>query len=335
MRLGLSASWRPADWLAFVGEIRSEDFEHPSAYAAYVRVRPWRSRAFDIQAGRIPPTFGAFGRHAYGTDNPVIGYPLAYQYLTSLRTDAVPATADDLLAMRARGWKSSFPVGSQTPGPGVPLVTAFQWDTGVQVRWKQGPIRADERSHERHAVEPETARRQRRETDRRARRRSHRRWDGSWASPGARGAWLAREIPQPNGAPLQRALGADAGILARPLDRAQRGRLEPVVVSRPARAVQRRDCRRAWHVGRRALPHHAARVPRGPRRSVGVHAVARKRAAGPRAAMGRPRYANRSRVSACTCSAISCCGRWRRATGVTAGRVHDRTFVSAQFAYWF
>ena len=26
---------------------------------------------------------------------------------------------------------------------------------------------------------------------------------------GARGAWLAREIPQPNGAPLQRALGAD------------------------------------------------------------------------------------------------------------------------------
>ena len=90
MRLGLSASWRPSEWLAFVGEIRSEDFEQPSAYAAYVRVRPWRNHAFDIQAGRIPPTFGAFGRHAYGTDNPVIGYPLAYQYLTSLRTDADP-----------------------------------------------------------------------------------------------------------------------------------------------------------------------------------------------------------------------------------------------------
>ena len=105
------------------------------AYAAYVRVRPWRRHRFDIQAGRIPPTFGAFGRRAYSTDNPLIGYPLAYQYLTSLRPDAIPATADDLLRMRARGWRSSFPVGSQTPGPGVPLVTAFRWDTG-----RAGPL---------------------------------------------------------------------------------------------------------------------------------------------------------------------------------------------------
>src|SRR5688500_19564719 len=42
MRLGVTAAWRPAEWLAFVGELRSEDFQQPSAYAAYVRVRPWR-----------------------------------------------------------------------------------------------------------------------------------------------------------------------------------------------------------------------------------------------------------------------------------------------------
>ncbi len=130
-------------------------------------MRPWRRHALDIQAGRIPPTFGAFSRHTYGTDNPVIGYPLAYQYLTSLRTDAVPGTADDLLGMRARGWRSSFPVGSETPGPGVPLITAFRWDTGVQVRWKHGPIEVIERHHERHAVEPAAARRQQRQADRR------------------------------------------------------------------------------------------------------------------------------------------------------------------------
>ena len=35
---------------------------------------------------------------------------------------------------RAAG-ASSYPVGSQTPGPGVPLVTAFRWDTGVQAHW--------------------------------------------------------------------------------------------------------------------------------------------------------------------------------------------------------
>jgi hypothetical protein len=98
-------------------------------------VRPWPGHRFDIQAGRIPPTFGAFGRRAYGGDNPFIGYPLGYQYLTSLRPDAVPATAEDLLRMRARGWLSSFPVGSATADAGVPLVNAFRWDTGVQARW--------------------------------------------------------------------------------------------------------------------------------------------------------------------------------------------------------
>jgi len=34
---------------------------------------------------------GAFARQAYGRDNLVIGTPLAYQYLTSLRPDALPA----------------------------------------------------------------------------------------------------------------------------------------------------------------------------------------------------------------------------------------------------
>ena len=107
-----------------------------------------------IDVGRIPPTFGAFGRHAYTTDNPVIGYPLAYQYLTSLRTDAVPAVADDLLRMRARGWRSSFPIGEQAPGPGVPLISGFRFDTGVQVGWQGGPLQVDGRGHPGHAVEP-------------------------------------------------------------------------------------------------------------------------------------------------------------------------------------
>jgi hypothetical protein len=98
-----------------------------------VRVRPWRNRRFDVQVGRIPPTFGSFTRHAYGNDNPVIGYPLAYQYLTSLRPDAMPATADELLRMRGRGWLSAFSVGNPELKHGLPLVTAFSWDTGVQV----------------------------------------------------------------------------------------------------------------------------------------------------------------------------------------------------------
>jgi hypothetical protein len=139
-RLSLSAAWRPVDRLALVADVRSEDLDDVRAYAAYVRVRPWRSRAFDVQAGRIPPVFGAFGRRAYTTDNPVVGYPLAYQYLTSLRPDAIPATVDDLLRMRARGWQASYPVGAQGGATGLPLVSAFRWDTGVQARWREGIV---------------------------------------------------------------------------------------------------------------------------------------------------------------------------------------------------
>jgi hypothetical protein len=137
-RVGISGMYHPASWLSFVGEFRSEDLEQPTVYACYVRLRPWRDRQFDIQAGRIPPAFGAFGRRQYETGNPVIGYPLAYQYLTSLRTDAIPATADDLLRMRARGWRSSYPIGDPLPGPGVALISGFQWDTGVEASWRVG-----------------------------------------------------------------------------------------------------------------------------------------------------------------------------------------------------
>ncbi len=134
-RVALGASWRPMSRLAVIGEIRSEDFGQVRPYAAYVRIRPWNGHPFDIQVGRIPPSFGAFGRRSYSTDNPLIGYPLAYQYLTSLRPDAVPATPVDLLFMRGRGWRPSYPVGSQAITPGVPLISAFRWDTGVQAHW--------------------------------------------------------------------------------------------------------------------------------------------------------------------------------------------------------
>jgi hypothetical protein len=42
--------------------------------------------------------------------------------------------------MRGRGWLSSFSVGNLAPARGVPLATAFRWDTGVQVHsgWAWG-----------------------------------------------------------------------------------------------------------------------------------------------------------------------------------------------------
>ena len=141
-RAGLSAEWRALERVNFVAEVRSEDLDAVRAYAAYVRVRPWRSVAFDVQAGRIPPAFGSFGRRAYTSDNPLIGYPLAHQYLTSLRADAIPNTVDDLLIMRGRGWEVTYPAGSPAPAPGLPILSAFRWDTGVQAHWRGARIEA-------------------------------------------------------------------------------------------------------------------------------------------------------------------------------------------------
>ena len=133
-RVSLSGMWTPAPRIALLGELRSEDAQRVIPYALYVRLRPIAGRALFVQAGRIPPVFGAFGRRVYGgaDANPLIGYPLAYQYLTTVRPDAIPASADDLLAMRARGWRASFPVGARDAAPGVPLMSAYQWDTGVE-----------------------------------------------------------------------------------------------------------------------------------------------------------------------------------------------------------
>ena len=133
-RLAVNADVRITDRVSVLTEIRSENGDAVKPYALYVRVRPWRDRPVDVQAGRIPPTFGAFARREYGPGNPLIGYPLAYQYLTAARADALPASTDDVLRMRARGWRPSYPIGSLDVATGMPLITTFRWDTGVQVR---------------------------------------------------------------------------------------------------------------------------------------------------------------------------------------------------------
>ena len=131
LRVSLSAMWRPIEPIALLAEVRSENGEHVIPYAMYVRVRPFKGRPFDIQAGRIPTVFGTFSRR-YDLDNPLIGVPLAYQYITSLRPDSVPVSADNLLPYRGLGWDVAYPVGDQHTTTGVPIVNTYRWDTGVE-----------------------------------------------------------------------------------------------------------------------------------------------------------------------------------------------------------
>jgi hypothetical protein len=138
VRMGLAAEVRANDRLQFLGEVRLLQGHELEAYGLFVRIRPWPARRFDIQAGRIPPTFGAMSRTSYGSGNILIGQPLAYQYLMSIRADALPATNDDLLAMRGRGWESNFPTGNLAEAPGLPMVNTSRFDTGVQVHGLNG-----------------------------------------------------------------------------------------------------------------------------------------------------------------------------------------------------
>lgn len=137
-RADLVTSVRATPRVSFLLEIRGEGdlwAGHWTAapYAAYVRVRPWLSRDIDIDAGRIPTAFGAFLGRNYGPGNPLIGYPLGYQYLTSLREDSAPANADELLAARGRGWFIAYGLGDRELATGVSVVSGFRYDTGVRV----------------------------------------------------------------------------------------------------------------------------------------------------------------------------------------------------------
>lgn len=142
LRIDVSAAVKAGPHFAVLAELRDENFERVQPYALYLRIRPWIARDFDIQVGRVPPTFGAFARRTYANDNPLIGYPLAYQYLTTLRPDALPASADELLRKRSTGWLVHYSIGDTGSTPGVPLVTAFKWDTGVQAHARAGILDA-------------------------------------------------------------------------------------------------------------------------------------------------------------------------------------------------
>mgnify|MGYP001817140910 FL=1 len=139
-RLAVNAELRLGRRAAVLTEIWSDNLRAPRVYALYLRLRPWTDRAFDVQAGLVPPVFGAFPRRRYAGENPLPGLPLAYQYLTTLREDAVPARAEELVSKRGRGWRVGYSVGSPDRGPGVPLVNAELWDTGIQARIGRRPL---------------------------------------------------------------------------------------------------------------------------------------------------------------------------------------------------
>lgn len=213
-RVGLSAELRANERVAVLADVQSENAERPHVYALYLRVRPLAGKRFDLQAGRVPPVFGRFARGGYGADNPLIGYPLAYQYLTTVRPDAVPNGAAGLLAVKGSGWLVGWNGDYESYAAGLPIVAARRWDTGVQATAASDRLRAsvavtqgtlgNPRLHDDNDGKQVQARLQLRVNP-----------DLSVGVSGARGAYLTREQQQALPEAVrgrdfrQRALGAD------------------------------------------------------------------------------------------------------------------------------
>lgn len=147
VRIDASGQARAASWLSLVGDVRvqagiGEGGTEIRLFALFARIHPWAGKSIDIQAGLIPPVFGASSRRAYGAANPLVGLPLGYQYLTSLRPDALPASADDLLSRRGRGWLVRYPIGDAGYGSGVPLVDGLRYPTGIEIHAGDGRLEA-------------------------------------------------------------------------------------------------------------------------------------------------------------------------------------------------
>src|SRR5262249_10262311 len=88
-------------------------------YALFVRVRPFLDKPVTVQAGRIPPVFGAYlTQDYYGPSQPLISVPLAYHYPTTLRPDAVVRSSAALARWRGGGWRVRYRTGSENWGQG-------------------------------------------------------------------------------------------------------------------------------------------------------------------------------------------------------------------------
>lgn len=116
--------------------ILDEILTHP-VYGAYVMFTPWTERDAHVMAGKMPWIIGTYGPRTYSDRKPLIGTPLIYQYHTTLRYDAMPPTADALLAVAGRG-QYGVQYGTATSRfRGMPVVYDFCWDAGIAVTGSQ------------------------------------------------------------------------------------------------------------------------------------------------------------------------------------------------------
>ncbi len=119
-------------------EIPIDASSNPSLFTTYLRPflrlsslggQPW----LNLQAGKLPTTFGTYGERTLSTETNLIGVPLLYFYHTALRADVIPADAGFFFQPGIRGRGHSFySNGTYSSYVGMPLIYDACWDAGLE-----------------------------------------------------------------------------------------------------------------------------------------------------------------------------------------------------------
>ena len=142
VRLSLSAKWQPSARIAFLSELRSEDGDRvdpvcPLRAGAAMDEARARSPGWTHSAGvrviRPPILRDGQSAHRLPARVPISDLAAARRDPLVRRRPAADARARLARELSGRG---------PTAAPGVPLINAYRWDTGVEGRWAPGPFDA-------------------------------------------------------------------------------------------------------------------------------------------------------------------------------------------------
>ncbi|HYR69624.1 MAG TPA: hypothetical protein VER77_07045, partial [Candidatus Dormibacteraeota bacterium] len=106
-------------------------------FGAYVLFHPSPGRDMHVMAGLIPWPIGTWAPRANSNKNPLIGFPLQYQYHTTLSPFQLVPSRDALIADAGDGEEgASYAFGSQ----GMPIVYDQWWDFGAVFLGSARPV---------------------------------------------------------------------------------------------------------------------------------------------------------------------------------------------------
>ncbi|HEY6221184.1 MAG TPA: hypothetical protein VIX13_01485, partial [Candidatus Eisenbacteria bacterium] len=109
-------------------------------FAAYALFHPSPGRDMHVMAGLIPWPIGTWAPRANSNKNPLIGFPLQYQYHTTLSPFRLVPSADALLGDAGQGEEGvNYAPGNGGPR-GMPIVYDQWWDFGAVLLGSARPL---------------------------------------------------------------------------------------------------------------------------------------------------------------------------------------------------